>query len=215
MSAPDREEPVAPVDLEELPRFWMDAARGSTDHWYFDEGVRPWNWVELGEDDARVLWGVLGEFVAFFNARYVERSEHRIPPCWAEHGCLVEEITTLAFARWQAFFSEHSSIGGAQYWHQYSVPGFVDRIGRWLGPDRLERCQQGLHEEAKDTEPASEQRWYERRQSIITQDCRIREVLAATMSPAQRLGSSDTNRIPFLKKRQNREWNEKDGRGDD
>ena len=208
MTAPRHRDRIGPGDREGLSRSWLFDARGFVDSWYFGETVRPWNWVELEEMDARAVWDVLDGFVAFFNARYVERSEQRIPPCWAEHGCLVEEITTLSFARWHAFSSEHASIGGAQYWHQYSVPGFLERLGRWLGPDRLERCQQGLHEDASDTEPATELDWKRRRHVIIGLDCEERRRFAAEMTPEdRRLRNDHTPRVAFLDKERSRQNN--------
>jgi hypothetical protein len=149
----------APVDRAPttLPAAWDGAARTGVGPFAFPDDIRPWNWLELDTASATQLWRILSEFVAFFNARYGERSELRIPPCWAEHGPVVEELTTLWWARWQAFESAHASIGGAQYWHTYSVPAFFERLGRWLGADRLERCRQGLHEEGSEPPPNTEE----------------------------------------------------------
>jgi hypothetical protein len=135
---------------------WLGDARTGVAPFAFEDNTRPWNWLELDRTAASQLWRILGEFVAFFNARYGERPELRIPPCWAEHGPLVEEITTLWWARWQAFESAHASVGGSQYWHTYTVPGFFERMTRWLGPDRLERCRQGRHEQRPDAERPQE-----------------------------------------------------------
>jgi hypothetical protein len=164
------------ADNDALPPAWTFDARGTFEPWQFEAGVRPWNWAELTPGDANQLWVVLEEFVSFFNQRYVERMEQRIPPCWAEHGALVEELTTLCFARWQAYHSDHASIGGALYWHQYSVPGFIDRMARWIGPDRLERCRQGHHEPPTETEPPAGLRWEHRRSLIAASDIEQREV---------------------------------------
>ena len=138
--------------IEALGPSWQGAAREGVAPFAFEENTRPWNWLELDRTAAAQLWRILSEFVDFFNARYGERPDLRIPPCWAEHGPLVEEITTLWWARWQAFESAHASVGGAQYWHTYTVPGFFERMTRWLGSDRLERCRQGRHEGATDPE---------------------------------------------------------------
>ena len=129
-----------PVDTGEgsppLPSCWRDAARALSGTPFRDD-VRPWNWLELDEHEAEKLWGYLEAFVAYFNARYGERAAHRIPPCWVLHGPIVEELTTLCFARWQAFSSIHASIGGAQYFHAYSLPSFYERLRFWLGSDLL------------------------------------------------------------------------------
>lgn len=176
-----------------LPRAWTFEARGLFEPWQFPAGVRPWNWGELSPDEATTLWAALEEFVAFFNRRYVERLEHAIPPCWPEHGALVEEITTLYFARWQAFSSEHASIGGAEYWHHYSVPGFLQRMERWVGSDRLERCRQGLHEDAASIEPST-LGWEARRAFVATTDQSQRRDDRA----AGRLRRAVAHRIHFL-----------------
>ena len=147
--APDEAAPT-------LPGAWQGAARTGVAPFAFPDDTRPWNWLELDKASASELWRILAEFVAYFNARYGERPELCIPPCWAEHGPVVEELTTLRWARWQAFESAHASIGGAQYWHTYTVPGFFERTTRWLGADRLERCRQGLHEARTVELPESE-----------------------------------------------------------
>ncbi len=149
--APVNPSPIDPAPLDgtlpTLPAGWNGAARTGVEPFAFPDDTRPWNWLELDKSSAAQLWRILSEFVTYFNARYGERPELCIPPCWAEHGAVVEELTTLWWARWQAFESAHASIGGAQYWHTYSVPGFFERLSRWLGADRLERCRQGRHEE--------------------------------------------------------------------
>lgn len=181
------------ADSTVLPRAWTFEARGIVEPWEFPTGVRPWNWAELGPAEATLLWAALEEFVAFFNRRYVERLEHAIPPCWPEHGALVEEITTLYFARWQAFTSEHASIGGAEYWHHYSVPGFLDRMDRWVGADRIERCRQGLHEDAASVD-APPFGWEARRVFIAGTDQRQREEDLA----AGRLRRAEAQTVHFL-----------------
>jgi hypothetical protein len=62
-----------------------------------------WNWVNRRDRDATLLAGLLEEFVEYFNGRYAWPTEHVFPPCWAFHGALVEEITTLMWSRWSAF----------------------------------------------------------------------------------------------------------------
>jgi hypothetical protein len=73
-------------------------------------------------------------------------------------------------------------------------------MGRWLGPDRLERCQQGLHEDARDTEPTTEPQWLSRRHSIINADCEERQrVFAATRADGEERDNAP--QVPFLEKR--------------
>ena len=157
---------------ETLPACWQPPARELTGIGFGDD-VRPWNWTELSEQEADKLWTYLGGFVSFFNARYGERSAHRIPPCWPEHGPLVEEITTLAFARWQAFSSLHASIGGAQYFHAYTLPGFYERLRMWLGSELL-GCQVGTHRASRPTSDVDAELWAERREEIRDADLWLR-----------------------------------------
>lgn len=126
-----------------LPACWQPPAREIVGVSFADD-VRPWDWLELSEHEADKLWGYLDAFVAYFNARYGDRPAHRIPLCWPEHGPLVEEITTLAFSRWQAFSSVHASIAAAQSFHSYTLPGFYERLRHWLGTGLLD-CQLGHH----------------------------------------------------------------------
>jgi hypothetical protein len=146
------------------------------------------------------LWQILEEFVGFLNHRYVERAEQRVPPCWAEHGALVEELTTLYWARWQAFESRDGSVGGAQFFHSQTLPGFLDRMTRWISPDRLRKCQAGRHEPRVLDEPVEASAWEFRRHEIAAADLALRQParqraddapqapqdLAASPTPARR-----------------------------
>lgn len=153
MSAED--EGPAESTRSELPRAWSFEARGERVVFNM-ASTRPWNWIEFDREEAATMWRILKEFVAFLNRRYVERAEQTIPPCWAEHGALVEELTTLFWARWHAFETEDATVGGAQFWHNHSMPQFLERMPRWLGPDRLHKCQAGKHAECLLEEPPLE-----------------------------------------------------------
>jgi hypothetical protein len=135
---------IDPEERDDLPRCWSGPARGYEASFQFGKDVRPWNWIELTAEDADKVFTLLTRFVEYFNTRYGERPQHRIPPCWAEHGALTEELTTLFFARWQAFESQHASVGGAEYWHAYTLPAFLERMKLWLGSGLL-TCQTGTH----------------------------------------------------------------------
>jgi hypothetical protein len=150
-----------PASRDWIPSCWSGDARAIPGAYRFGESTRPWNWLELRRDDAERLWSLLFGFVTFFNARYGERVEKRIPPCWVEHGPLVEELTTLVFARWHAFESPHASVGGAQYWHSYTLPSFYDRVREWLG-DELLACQQGRHRDHLAESPGIDVGWLAR-----------------------------------------------------
>jgi hypothetical protein len=163
-----------------LPRAWRFDARSMEAFELVTP--RPWNWLELDDVDAAQLWRILEEFVTYFNARYVERAEQLVPPCWAFHGALVEELTTLCWARYHAFESGAGSVGGAQFWHTYSTPGFIDRMTRWVGPDRLRKCQAGKHEEVDVPEPTNALEWEAERRRIARDDGDLRKPPPAAAS---------------------------------
>ena len=194
---------LAPAETftDELGPSWLGAARVGVAPFAFEDNTRPWNWLELDRTAAAQLWRILSEFVAFFNARYGERPDLRIPPCWAEHGPLVEEITTLWWARWQAFESAHASVGGAQYWHTYTVPGFFERMTRWLGADRLERCRQGRHERRPDSEHPEQPASTITHEEVATADIALRQERGgrSTVVPAADPGAQRLP-IPFLER---------------
>ena len=162
-----------PAYRDEIPPCWTEKALGLPVPYVFSESVRPWNWIELDWQDADRLWSLLADWVAYFNRRYGERPDRRIPPCWPEHGPIVEELTTLLFARWQAFESPHASIGGAQYWHSYTLPGFHTRLRTWLGDDLL-TCQQGRHADRSDPPLETEEGWSRRIDVLRDRDVRRR-----------------------------------------
>jgi hypothetical protein len=162
-----------PANRDWIPSCWSGDARAIPGAYRFGESTRPWNWLELSRSDAERLWSLLFGFVTFFNARYGERVDKRVPPCWVEHGPLVEELTTLVFARWHAFESPHASVGGAQYWHSYTLPSFYDRVREWLG-DELLACQQGRHRDHHDTSPSIDLDWLARGLTVSDLDAAIR-----------------------------------------
>jgi hypothetical protein len=185
-----------PANRDWIPSCWSGDARTIPGAYRFGESTRPWNWLELTRDDAERLWSLLFGFVTFFNARYGERVEKRIPPCWVEHGPLVEELTTLVFARWHAFESPHASVGGAQYWHSYTLPSFYDRVREWLG-DELLACQQGRHRDHHDALPSTELEWLARGFTVSDLDAALRVAdLEEDATPGEQ--SPHGIEIPFL-----------------
>jgi hypothetical protein len=187
-----------PALRDDLPACWSADARSIAGAFRFGDSVRPWNWLELGAADAEKLWALLAAFVVYFNRRYAERPDRRIPPCWAEHGPLVEELTTLVFARWQAFESVHGSVGGAQYWHHYSLPAFYQRLRDWLGDDLL-ACQQGRHRSREDPPLDLAASWSTRTETIAMLDVTYRD------APSRAPDNDETVRprgveVPFLDK---------------
>jgi hypothetical protein len=181
---------------DEIPRCWTDQAKTIAARFRFAEGIRPWNWLELDKAESEKVWTSLIAFVDYFNSRYAERTDRRIPPCWAEHGALVEELTTLMFARWQAFESEHASIGGAQYWHAYTLPSFYERMRSWLGSG-LMYCQHGRHQDIDHKGSSLERSWAVRTEIISVIEVEKRQ-RARTKSNSHDDTMSTRLEIPFL-----------------
>jgi hypothetical protein len=201
VSPREEREWIAPEERDDVPRAWSGVARG----WErriarFAPGTRPWNWMELDAAEADLLWALLEKFVDFFNVRYADQSSRRIPPCWPEHGALVEEVTTLWWARWQAFESPHASIGGAQYWHTYTLPGFLERMRRWLG-DELLTCQQGRHRDRDDPPLATAEGWCHRLAAIARIDRTLRDEPDALTDRSEReRANRSIVEVPFLER---------------
>ena len=105
----------------------------------------PWNWANRASEDEAILADIARQFVAYFNHRYAWTTEHLIPLCWARHGALVEEVTTLMWSRWSAFESAEATPEAAEAWHTYTLPGFLARVDMWLGSAGAE-CRSGNHE---------------------------------------------------------------------
>lgn len=108
----------------------------------------PWSWGDLDDRQTTGLWWLLGQFVDHLNSAYAWRPEHVTPPCWAEHPAVVQELTTLYWSRWAAFESAGATPEAAQTWHQWSLPGYLDRLRSWVGTAALDSCRQGHHQES-------------------------------------------------------------------
>jgi hypothetical protein len=64
-------------------------------------------WRDLDPSTAAEELGHLTDWITWIIQRY--RLDHKvIPPCWAEHGCLVEELSAL-HTFWQACYLEDAS----------------------------------------------------------------------------------------------------------
>lgn len=179
-----------------LPGCWTEAARALAEIGVFGIDVRPWNWLELDAEEAALVWELLASFVEYLNRRYAVDLATRVPPCWAEHGAVVEELTTLAFAHWQAFSSEHASIGGAQYWHSYSLPGFYERLGRWLKGTRT-YCDVGRHRDPERHAYVDQEHWNARVRAIAETDLSLRRRVVER-------GAQRTMEVPFASHREGR-----------
>jgi len=90
------------------------------------------------------MWETLADFVVFLDTRYAWTCEQLIPACWADHGAIVEELTTLFWSRHTAFEGNKPSIELAQAWHHHYLPGFYQRLRWWLG-ENGSSCRAGQH----------------------------------------------------------------------
>lgn len=111
----------------------------------------PWDWAHLTDTDAARQADALERFVDYFNHRYAWTREQTIPACWARHGALTEEATTLMWSRWAAFQGPLASAEAAQAWHTYHLPLFLARITSWTGLEAVADCRSGHHQPSRLT----------------------------------------------------------------
>jgi len=137
----------------------------------------PWDWAHVSCEAAKQMWEALTSFVAFLDARYAWAPDQVIPPCWAEHGALVEELTTLYWSRVNAFEGPKPTVDLAQTWHHQTLPGFYQRLKGWLG-DRGGECRAGQHPAlspaAEIDQAATAARYAARRQQLVAADVEAR-----------------------------------------
>ncbi len=77
---------------------------------------RPIDWARLEEPELSGQWEALDTWVRWLVTRYC--LDHReIPPCWAEHGDLIEELSALHTAH-QAAYDPTGPATGPSEWHQ-------------------------------------------------------------------------------------------------
>lgn len=90
------------------------------------QGVMAWCWRYLGPRGSESLWRELDSWVSWIRHRYP--LARRIPPCWAQHTELVEELTALWLA-WNAAYTERgASLTAAIDWHDRWLPGLLYRL---------------------------------------------------------------------------------------
>lgn len=86
---------------------------------------------------------VLDGFVASYNRTWAITAEQTVPPCWHRHPALAHDLATLAWAYYQAY-RDPSATPDRALSFQSHLPGFAERIDRWLGADPAE-CRAGRH----------------------------------------------------------------------
>jgi hypothetical protein len=85
-----------------------------------------WCWRHLGPRATATLTAELGGWVDWLRGRYP--LARRVPPCWASHPELVEELTALWVA-WQAAYTHPDAHPTAPAdWHDRWLPGLLHRL---------------------------------------------------------------------------------------
>lgn len=162
---------VDPTTERGVPRCWLPPAVEFPPA-PVTKSKRPWDWTSLDSHDATAVWKFVDNARLYLNARYLDMEASAIPPCWPYHGGLLEDLTTLCFARREAFESQSPApAGDAHAWHHYGLPGFCERMAQWLGSEAT-ACRSGHHKAAPATPPAMELEWALRRDQIARLDSR-------------------------------------------
>ncbi len=112
-----------------------------------------WDWANQDDAEAIDLADALDRFVNYFNHRYPWTREQTIPPCWAQHGALIEELTSLMWSRWAAFQGPLAAPDAAQTWHTTYLPLFAARMTTWIGVEAAADCRSGHHRPSRLTDP--------------------------------------------------------------
>lgn len=102
------------------------------------EAARPWNWRDLDEPGRLVLMREVGGWVDWLLQRYPLTAT--IPPCWAKHPEMVEELIAAHRAWTAAYRSPNATAYAAAEWHDRWLPGLEQRlVHRW----KSRRCDDG------------------------------------------------------------------------
>lgn len=101
---------------EELANGLTDFAPGYRHGSSAPIGAHVVNWRTLPDRDAWVAWERLQAWVEWFTVRY-RISEAVVPPCWFQHGQLVEELSALHTAHTVAFDPADTGLGPIG-WHE-------------------------------------------------------------------------------------------------
>jgi hypothetical protein len=75
-------------------------------------------WHEMTPGELIAQWAGLRAWVAWLHGRYELSVEERLPPCWALHPGLVEELHALRAWREEIYSGGQAGMGqAARYWH--------------------------------------------------------------------------------------------------
>ena len=100
-------------------------------------------WPRLSVDDVEVELRRLGEWIGWLVARY--SLDHRtIPPCWHQHGALIEELSALR-SLWQACYGPDASPADPTNFHQHLGLALM-RLRDWIA---RRDCKPGHHRNDK------------------------------------------------------------------
>ncbi|MHA6782768.1 hypothetical protein ACVGOW_17495 [Pseudonocardia saturnea] len=103
----------------------------------------PWSWSTLSPAEMSASAAVLDGFVASYNRTWAITDEQTVPPCWHRHPALAHDLATLAWAYYHAY-RDPTATPDRALGFQSHLPGFAERIDRWLGAERAE-CRAGRH----------------------------------------------------------------------
>ncbi len=125
---------------DELDRLSETAAKAK------DSGSRPAiNWRALNEPDAALQLAVLSTWVHWFVGRYTLRS--LVPPCWALHAPMIEELSALAAAWRGAYESPDVAAEAGLGWHEH-LEMWRARWPNW----NLDNCNVNVHRATADVD---------------------------------------------------------------
>jgi hypothetical protein len=85
-------------------------------------------WRTLGPAGREELWTRVKSWVEWIRCRYP--LSRRIPPCWADHTEIVEELTALWLAWVNAYESGDAPLTSAADWHDRWLLGVLHRLER-------------------------------------------------------------------------------------
>ena len=103
---------------------------------------RPIEWASLTPSEEADHLDELDPWVRWLIQRY-RLDQREVPPCWALHGELVEELAALRTAR-QGAYGREGPLTGPSDWHQ-TLAATRHRLGLWIARTG---CRVGLHRDA-------------------------------------------------------------------
>ena len=103
---------------------------------------RPWDPPTCPPTLRQELWLWLDTVASWINRGYCWQADQCIPGCWPVHPHIAHELVVVAALRFEA--GRALSANGLEEWHQYTLPGFLDRMSNRLGGNG---CPPGKHQE--------------------------------------------------------------------